>query len=431
MRLQQAESNGPAEVNVVEPEPPTEGPAKPTKAFRQHSTNLPFGQPTSLQSISGPTYVTAQALVQQVAYSLSDRLWTYSQDTFDLDNAVIGWRKEGAQNAYQYTTDVQSMQIRQGAASITLGYIFSKDFDLKKRYVPQSILASSSSLQYLRAALDQLSLLYSIASPLVIHLAAIDYAGASSRLVTDYCSALILAEELGFGVVSSFSTYETHHMALFSTLLASIVPTIHIYDGVNTGRETTRVIDVLDQSGLHSTYKAIQQEIVSPDGRNANIDNKVVRLLNTFNGELGTEYGLFEYHGHAAPDSVLVTFGTVESSLAAQVALSLERDGAKLGVINVRVYRPFVEEEFLKALPNTVRTIGVLGQVHDQLALEDASVHSVLYGDVFTAVGFAEMESHAPTVIDIKYSRENNWTPVSIAAAFQLMVEKPVLRSEE
>lgn len=425
MRLLSAESNGPAE-----PEPVREGPVKNLKKFKQHSTSLPFGQPTSLALIGGPTYVTAQTLIQQVAYILSDRLWTYSPETFDLDVAVKHWFREGAKNVYGYATNVESMQIRQGAASIALGYIFSKDFDLKKRYAPQSILAPSSSLQYLRAALDQLSLLYSVASPFVAHIAAIDYAGASSQLVTDYVSALSLAEELGFGMVSSFSAYEAQHMALFSTLLASIIPTIHIYDGVSIGRETTRVIDVLDQAGLHNTYKAVQHEVSASGKKNADLDTKILRLLNAFNGELGTQYGVFEYHGQATPNSVLVVFGTVESSLASQVALSLERDGAKVGVMNVRVYRPFLEEEFLKILPESVRTIGVLGQVHDQQAVSDRSVHSNLYGDVVAAITFSDKWATSPVVIDVKYARETVWTPVSVAAAFQLLVEKPILQPE-
>ena len=426
MRLQPAESNGPAE-----PEPVRQGPEKKLKQFKQYSTSLPFGQPISLTSIGGPTYVTAQILIQQVAYTLSDRLWTYSPETFDLDVAVKSWFVEGAENVYGYHTHVESMQIRQGAAAIALGYIFSRDFDLKKRYVPQSILASSSTLQYLRAALDQLSLLYSVASPFVAHIAAIDYAGASSQLVTDYTSALALAEELGLGMVSSFSAYEVQHMALFSTLLASIIPTIHIYDGVSIGRETTRVIDVLDQAGLHNTYKAVQHEASAPGKWSKNLDSKVLRLLNAFNGELGTQYGVFEYHGHATPDSVLVVFGTVESSLASQVALSLERDGAKVGVINVRVYRPFIEEEFLKILPESVRTVGVLGQVDDQQAVSDSSVRSNLYGDVIAAITFSDKWATPPGVIDVKYARETVWTPVSVAAAFQLLVKKPILQPED
>ena len=426
MHLQPSQSNGP----TMEPQPVKEGPKKALKEFKQHASSLPFGQPISLSSIGGPTYITAQVLIQQVAYSLSDRLWTYSPETFDLDVAVKSWAGEGEKNVLGYSTTVEAMQIRHGAASIALGYIFSKDFDLKKRYVPQSIIASSSTLQYLRAALDQLSLLYSIASPFVAHIAAIDYTGASSRLVSDYVSALSLAEEMGFGMVTSFSVYEAQHMSLFSTLLASICPTIHIYDGVSIGRETCRVIDVLDQHGLHNTYKAVQNTIVAPGKKNVELDARVQLLLDAFNEELGTQYGLFEYHGHAAPESVLVVFGTAEASLASQVALSLERDGAKVGIMSVRVYRPFVEEAFLKMLPRSVRVIGVLGQVHDAMAVSDNNLHSNLYSDVMAAVSFSDMWSSLPAVIDVKYPRETVWTPVSIAAAFQLLVKKPLLQAK-
>lgn len=426
MHLQTSESNGPAGPDAIH-----EGPKKDIKEFEQQSSSLPFGQEIAFSSISGPTYLTAQTLIQQVAYALSDRLWTYSPETFDLDIAVKHWFAQGTENVHGYPTKVESMQIRTGAASIALGYIFSKDFDLKKRYTPQSILATSSGLQYLRSALEQLSLLYSVASPFVAHIAAVDYAGGSSTgLVTDYASALSLAEDLSFGVVSSFSAHESQHMSLFATLLAGIVPTIHIYDGVTVGRETTRVIDVLDQAGLHNAYNAIHGEVSSPGKKHVDLDTKVGRLLRAFNGELGTAYGLFEYHGHALPESVLVVFGTIESSLASQVALSLERDGAKVGVLNVRVYRPFVEEEFLKALPKSVRTIGVLGQVQDRQAVSDSGVRSSLYDDVLAAVIFSDVWSSTPSVVDVKYPREQVWTPVSIAAAFQLLTKKPILQSE-
>ena len=427
MYLQTAESIGPAGAANH----PHEGPEKQLKEFRQQSSSLPFGQSISLASVGGPTYLTPQTLVQQVAYALSDRIWTYSPETFDLDVAVKSWFSQGTQNSHGYPTNVESMQIRQGAASIALGYIFSKDFNLNKRYIPQSILASTSALQYLHTALDQLSLLYSIANPFVAHIAAIDYAGASSSLVTDYVSALTLAEELGFGMVSSFSAYEAQHMSLFATLLASVVPTIHIYDGVSVGRETTRIVDVMDEAGLANTYKSILHDALGPEKKSGSAETKVTKLLKAFNDELGTTYGLFEYQGHATPDSVLVVFGTVESSLASQVALSLERDGAKVGVLNVRVYRPFLEEEFLNALPKSVKTIGVLGQVQDAHAVSDPNIRSNLYGDAVAAVTFSEHLPSTPAVIDIKYPREQVWTPVTIAAAFQLLVGKPVLSAGE
>ncbi|KAL8644391.1 MAG: hypothetical protein Q9226_007788, partial [Calogaya cf. arnoldii] len=171
MHLQLAESNGPAQG-------PVEGPEKPFKQFVHESSSLPFGRPNlPLSAIGGPTYSTAQELIQQVAYTLSDRLWTYSPTTFHLDAAAKHWLKDGAPNAYGYPTNVESMQIRQGAATIALGYMFSTDFDLKKRFIPQTVIASSSSLSYLQNTLEQLSLLYSVANPFVAHVAAIDYAG--------------------------------------------------------------------------------------------------------------------------------------------------------------------------------------------------------------------------------------------------------------
>ncbi|KAI4200035.1 MAG: hypothetical protein LQ346_002466 [Caloplaca aetnensis] len=423
MHLQQAESAGPAHG-------PVQGPEKPLKEFIQKSSSLPFGQSIPFASIRGPTYVTAQTLIQQVAYALSDRLWTYSPETFDLDVAVKDWSNNGAHNAHGYPTNVEPMQIRHGAASIALGYIFSKDFDLKKRDIPQTILASSSSLLYLHSALDQLSLLYSVANPFVAHVAAIDFAGGSSSLVTDYVHTLTLAEELGFGVVSSFSVYESQHMALFATLLANIVPTIHAYDGVAVGRDTTRVIDVLDQAGLYKNYRAIWQESSNSQQKKADLTMKVKSLLNVFNGELGTDYGFFEYHGHTSPDAVLITFGTVESSLGALVASSLAGKGSRIGVLNVRVYRPFLEEEFLKLLPSSTKTIGVLGQVIDSDDVADRSVNSVLYNDVVAAITFSSAFETLPAVVDVKYSREEVWTPVSIAACLQFILGRPVTQIE-
>lgn len=398
--------------------------------FTQKSSSLPFGQPIAYTSISGPTYVTAQTLIQQVAYALSDKIFSYSPESFDLDVAAKDWAAANTANANGYTTQVKSMETRTGAGSIALGYMFSKDFDLTKRHIPQSLLASSSSLHNLRASLDQLSLLYSVANPFVAHVAAVDYApGAERGLVTDYATAMTVAEELGLGLVSSSSAYEAQHMALYATILASVLPTIHIYDGVNVGRDTLRVIDVLNQGGLGSAYRSVVAELAKVSKR-VDTETKAAQLLSALNSELGTAYGLFEYRGHAKPETVLVVFGSVESSLAGQVAEKLSAEGSKVGVISVRVYRPFVEEAFLKALPSSVRTIAVLGQVQDKNAVADASTHSGLYEDVLAATVFSDHWATAPSVVDLKYSRGDTFTPASIAAYFPQVNGKIVENGE-
>ncbi|KAJ5612588.1 Transketolase C-terminal/Pyruvate-ferredoxin oxidoreductase domain II [Penicillium lagena] len=380
----------------------------------------------ALSALSGPTYTTAQTLIQQVAYLLSDKIFSYSPETFDLDAALREWSAARETNANGESPVVKTMETRQGAGNIALGYLFSQDFDLKKRHVPQGIVASSATLPYMRAALEQLSLLYSVASPVAAHVAAVDYAGEEG-LVSDYASALSLAEDLGLGLVSSGSAHESQHMALFTTLLASVLPSIHIYDGVRVGRETTRIIDVLDQDGLNRTYETVRKTLNDSRNRHLDAQGKVLDLLKTLNGELGTDYGAFEYHGHSEPVSVLVAFGTIEAALTAQVARSLAKDGVRVGVVNVRVYRPFVEEEFLRVLPQSAKTVGILGQVVNEEAVQEEGIHSALYEDVLAALTFATGREHTPACVEIKYARSQRWDLITAAAAFQRIFDKPVL----
>lgn len=399
----------------------SQGPAV-SRQESHKSTALPFGQNIALDSLSGPTYLTAQTLVQQVAYALSDKLFSYSPESFDLDVAARAWSDEQHKNAYGQVTGVQRLDTRNGAGSIALGYMFSPDFDLSKRHVPQSIVASAASLQHLRPRLDQLSLLYDVANPTSLQVAAVDYAADSKTgLVTDYEAALTLAEELGLGLVSSRSAYEIQHMSLLSTLMASVLPTIHTYDGITVGRETTRVIDVLNVPSLKRTYDSVLQAAKEDlSSKRFTNEGKLSKLLNAFNAELGTEYKAFEYHGHQQPDSVVVVFGTVEASVSAQVAQALADQDVKVGVINVRIYRPFIEEGFLAALPPTAQQITVLGQVKDQASAVDPSVTSSLYADVLAAVNFQSMTSgRSPSVYDVKYARETVWTVAKIESILQ------------
>ncbi|KAI1410712.1 hypothetical protein F5Y13DRAFT_71071 [Hypoxylon sp. FL1857] len=418
MQLKQAESSGSALADrVTMPE------TKTSRAeFTKQSSTLPFGQPVPLSSISGPTYVTGQLLVQQIAYSLSDKIFSYSPETFDLDVAVKDWAAKEEKNIHGYPTSVLPLQTRSGAGAFALGYIFSKDFDLSKRHIPQTLLAPSLSLCHLRSALDQLALLYGVASPFVAHIAATDYT-SDAGLVAEYGTALQLSEELGLGLISSGSAYEAQHISLFATLMAKILPTLHVYDGVRTSRETLRVIDVLSQVGVAEVFKKVSK---AAENLNKRLDSagQVLELLQAFNDELGTDYEPFEYVGHDAAETVYVVFGSVEAQLAKQVVPKLAADGSKVGAVIVRIYRPFIEEAFIKALPSSVQQIAVLGQVVNESAALDASVQSILYSDVLTAVSFSSKWASIPAVADIKYPASHAFTPSSFVAAITQATSK-------
>ncbi|KAK3349376.1 hypothetical protein B0T25DRAFT_591747 [Lasiosphaeria hispida] len=414
LKLQESSGGIALDVRVADPN------ASPAEFAK--TANSPLGKDVPLASISGLTYVTSQLLVQQTAYMLSDKIFSFSPDTFDLDIAVKNWSQAGEKNIFGETTTVVPLQTRAGAGAFALGYIFSKDFDLSKRHIPQTLLAPSLSLRHLRSALDQLALLYGVASPFVAHIAAADYS-ANDGLVTEYESALQTAEDLGLGLIASSSAYEIQHMSLLATLLATLLPTIHIYDGLRTARETLRVVDALSEASIAELYQTISKE-VSTLNKRLDTPGKVVELLRSFNNELGTSYAPFEYHGHEAPDTVLVVFGSAESQLAKQVVDALAAEGKKVGSVNVRIYRPFIEEAFLAVLPASTRQVAVLGQVHDAVSVDDASIQSALFSDVLTAVSFADRWAHELVVTDVKYAASTIHTPSSIAAVLHKLSDK-------
>ena len=409
MHLQPSQSAGPQ----ASPES-----ARKSLSLEPSSSTLPFGQHIALSSVNTATYLTAQTLIQQTAYLLSDKIFTYSPETFDLDVAAKAWGQQSERNAHGFVPAIQQMQTRTGAGTIALGYIFSPDFDLDKRHIPQGIVASSGSLKYLRSALDQLSLLYSVANPITLQIAAVDYSAQHrSGMVIDYVAPQTLAEDLGFSMVASTSIYESQHMALLANLLAQETPSIHVYDGVNIGRETTRVVDVLGKDGLYSAYRNIRKDVSGDVTKHLDSAGKALKLFEAFNDELGTDYKPFEYYGHSEADSVIVVFGSVEGALAAQVAHVCSQAGAKVGAINVRLYRPFIEDEFVKVLPPTTRSIKILGQVRDNAAVADSSESSRLYSDVLAAIAFSDKLSVTPAIFDHKYSRSEVWTPAKFARA--------------
>ena len=387
---------------------------------------LPFGKRIGLSAIAGPTYVTAQTLVQQVAYLLSDKIWSYSPETFDLDISARQWSKEQDNNIHGYSPKVQSMSIRSGAGTAALGYLFSKDFDVKRRHIPQAVLASSSALTFLRQALDQLSLLYGVANPFVAHVAAASYDGSKQgALASDYISSMWLAEELGFNLIASNSAHEAQHISLLATLLAQAGPVLHTYDGVKMSRDTTRVIDTLDQVHLKKTYQNVLKSISEDEQKHLTAEGKALKTIKAFNEELGTDYKPFEYYGHSSAKQVLVTFGSVESSLAAQVAEKLAHAGKSVGVVNVRIYRPFIEDSFLSVLPSTVKTVGVLGQVSSSQEVAELGIRSRLYEDVLAAVSFNTILKSTPEVRDVKFSRSESWSPTSIAGVYHMLAGRP------
>jgi sulfite reductase (NADPH) flavoprotein alpha-component len=359
-------------------------------------------------------YSSPQQLVQQVAYTLSDKIFTYSPETFELDQAVKRWRDEQSPNAFGFVPGVHSMETRLGAGAATLGYVFSPDFDITKRHVPQSIIASSGSLLYLRDTFSQLSLLHALTNPVAAHINAACYSGGvNSVLASDYVTAMQISDELGFGLVSGVSPQEMQSMALYATLLAKLSqPTLNVYDGLSS-HDTFSAHSPFAKISLRETYQRVLDGASDNVMKHTDNEGKALNALNLLNSCLKTSYKPFEYHGRRDATHVLVTFGTAEAELSGQIVKVLNGKRLKIGVVHVRLYRPFISEEFNAALPRSCRNILVLGQVEDQLSVEDVETHSLLYQDVVASLDFIS-QNRSLRIQDGKYSRQTVWSLASL-----------------
>lgn len=385
--------------------------SSPKAALPSANQDFPFPVSGDISTYSGTAYATHQVLVQHVAHALSGSVFSYSPETFNLDNAISKWRQYSQVNSQGVVPNLNQLESRTGAASILLGYIYNSVKD-SKLPVPQTVLASTATLQLMEPVLAQYAVKPSSSFPLAFNVAAVDYDAAQGALVSDYASALKISRDLGLGLVASSSISEAQHMSLLSTILSTTVPTVHIYDGVRGLRETSQATDILGVSKLGEVFAELASAPAST----------VLEVLDKFNSSLSTSYKAFEYHGHKNPETVIVAFGSAEATTAIQVAEALAETGNLVGVVNVRIYSPFLEEEFFAALPTSTKKIIVLGQVNDEAQVADASYHSSLFLDVATAqtmkYGFASQSS--PLLVDSKYSRNQVWTPEEVYSIFDV-----------
>jgi len=382
---------------------------------------LPFGRAISLSDISGPTYLTAQILVEQVVYTLVDHIFDYSVGN---SAALRSWLEQGERNCRGDTPQIIDLVSRPEVGSMIHGFISRHKPDQIE--APIAILGLAPALPFLRPFLTDLIARYGILTPAMLLMVASDYAsGDPAGLVSNYVQALSIATDTGAGLVCSLSAHEVQHMTLFTALMSLFIPTIHIYDGLRMLTETVRVIDTLDAAAVLRIYDSISDKISLSERKRGDYIGLTYSVMKSFNDELGTDYEPFEYRGHVNPQTVLVTFGSTEGSLFGKVVEAMSTNGVEVGVINVRIYRPFLEREFLKCLPTSVQNVAVIGEVLDQNSVLDLNVQSHLYMDVLaTLVLVADEEHQSPRVYDFKHPRMQIWTPTNCAALVQQITQK-------
>jgi pyruvate-ferredoxin/flavodoxin oxidoreductase len=289
-------------------------------------------------------------------------------------------------------------------------------------------------------------------TPTVFHVAARALATHALSIFGDH-SDVMAARATGFAMLCSGSVQEAADLALVAhgATLESRVPFMHFFDGFRTSHEESKVAllsddllreFVLDRHVLEHRARALTPDrpvlrgtAQNPDvffqGREAvnrfydACPDAVERAMDRFADLTGRRYRLYEYHGPADAERVVVLMGS-GAETAHETVDALAARGEKVGVLKVRLYRPFDARRLAEALPASVRAVAVLDRTK-----EPGSAGEPLYLDVVAALHEAEAngwrEGALPRVVGGRYGLSSKeFTPAMVKAVFDnLALERP------
>ena len=256
--------------------------------------------------------------------------------------------------------------------------------------------------------------------PSVFHVTARTVATHALSIFGDH-SDVMACRSTGFGMLASGSIQEIMDLGLIAhaSSLESRIPFLHFFDGFRSSHEVSK-IEELTKDDLRAvideeSVRALRERALTPDrptlrGSAQNPDvffqaretvnpfyNEcpaiVQRVMDRFAQVVGRQYHLFDYVGAPDAERVIMIMGSGAEAAHETVDYLVAR-GEKVGMIKVRLYRPFVREAFFKALPPTVRSLAVLDRTK-----EPGAEGEPMYKDVMTAFGEAQAEGEQPPAV--------------------------------
>ncbi|MFQ5685186.1 MAG: pyruvate:ferredoxin (flavodoxin) oxidoreductase [Candidatus Scalindua sp.] len=290
-------------------------------------------------------------------------------------------------------------------------------------------------------------------TPTVFHITARSLATQGLSIFGDH-SDVMAARSTGFAMLCSQNVQESMDFALISqaATLESRIPFLHFFDGFRTSHEIQKIEEVSfdDMSTMidDDLIFAHRKRGLTPDrpsirGTSQNPDvyfqgretvNKyydatpgiVQKAMDKFAGTVGRQYKLFDYLGDQEAEHVIVVMGSA-SEVALNTVNALNEKGEKLGIILVRLYRPFDIDAFAGSLPSSVKSIAVLDRTK-----EPGAIGEPLYLDIRTAIGemmdkgISKLKGY-PKVIGGRYGLgSKDFTPAMVKAIFDnLSQDKP------
>ena len=350
------------------------------------------------------------------------------------------WSAHGRRNLWNAVPDVTEMQSEAGVIGAVHGALQAG-----------SLVTTFTASQGLLLMIPNM---YKIAGELTafcMHVAARSVATHALSIFGDH-SDVMACRQTGFAMLASNSVQEAHDFACIgqAATLHARIPFLHFFDGFRTSHEVAKISALSDDELKYMVpdelIKAHRGRALSPDhpvlrGTAQNPDtffqareacNSFYRAvpgilqetMDTFAGRTGRQYHLFDYFGDPHAERVIVMMGSgVET--AREVVEYLSARGEKVGVLSVRLYRPFSIPDFIGALPVSTKSIAVLDRTKEPGAVGDP-----LYLDVLAALTEARQLGISrivpePRVIGGRYGLSSKeFTPSMLRAVFDELEKK-------
>ncbi len=370
-----------------------------------------------------------------VAHKLSEVIAIYPiTPSSTMGENADDWSAAGRTNIWGNIPEVVEMQSEAGAAAACHGAIQSG--------------ALTTTFTASQGLLLMLPTMYKVAGELssgVIHVSARTLATHALSIFGDH-SDVMGARQTGFVLLNSASVQEAHDMAAVAhaATLTSRLPFLHFFDGFRTSSEVAKIElltdddlrAMLDEDAL-AAHRARAMDPERPVLRGtaqnpdvffqareacnpffAAVPAKVQEAMDRLAGLVGRAYHLFDYIGAPDADRIVILMGSAIGATEETVR-ALLAEGEKVGVLKVRLYRPFDAGALLAAIPASVRSIAVLDRTKEPGALGDP-----LYQDVVTSLAEAAMAGTLhlpglPLVIGGRYGLSSKeFTPAMAKAVF-------------
>ena len=320
------------------------------------------------------TITDSASIVGKVAYKFSQVIPIYPiTPSSPMAEMCASLSEKKEKNLFGQDVKIVELQSEGGVAGTLHGALLSKAFS--------STFTSSQGLLLMMPNMFKIA---GESLPAVIHVASRAVASQALSIFCDH-SDVMAVRSTGFLMLSSHSVQESYDMSVISHILAmkSLLPVLHFFDGFRTSHEIQK-IDILKESQLKtlakdyfekfaSSYKDVQYGTAqNPDvffqnrERNEqkyqNVKSSLKEIFNEFENLTGRKYNFFEFYGQSNAKNIIVAMGSSCKSIEEYIDKNPDK---KIGLIKVRLFRPFFEDEFISSLPKEVKTITVIDRTKE------------------------------------------------------------------